>query len=207
MGLFPGTVELRGLERLPEGPCVLAPNHQSMVDLLVLYLLPRQYRTVIKRSLFLSPFGLSIWSAGYVPTASRSDPKGSASMLSACRTRLERGYDVLIFPEGTRARGWRLGRFKRGAFELAQSAEVPVVPIAIAGTNDVLHASSLRLCLRPLRIVLEVLEPIAPSAEGARALERACHRVLSTHVDGLRRELREAGQGPAEPSHQPSQGA
>lgn len=197
MGLFPGQVELRGFERLPEGACVLAANHQSMVDLLVLYLLPRPYRTVVKRALFWSPFGLNVWTAGYVPTPRRGDPRGSRAVLEGCRAWLARGYDVLIFPEGTRARDWRLGRFRRGAFELAEEARVPVVPVAIAGTNDILHRSSLRLCLRPLRIVLEVLDPVRPAEDGARGLEARTHAALAGRLDALRRELRVVhGQGP-----------
>lgn len=197
MRLFPGQVELRGFERLPEGPCVIAANHQSMVDLLVLYLLPRQYRTVVKRALYLSPFGVNVWAAGYVPTPSARDPRGPRAVLEGCRAWLSRGYDVLIFPEGTRAKHWRLGRFKRGAFDIATAAGVPVVPVVIAGTNDILHRSSVRLCLRPLRIVLEVLEPLPPGEDGAKGLEARTREALGGRLDAVRAELFERyGQGP-----------
>lgn len=199
MRMFPGQVELRGLENLQGGPYIIAANHQSMVDLLVLFLLPVSYRTVVKRSWFAPPFGLNIWTSGYVPTPKKGDPSGAQKVISGCADWLARGQHVLIFPEGTRSRGWQLQRFKRGAFELSTFSGCRVVPLAIAGTNDISHPSSFRFCFRPLRVILKVL-PALPLQPDAKALQAHCHETLSSAVGALRQELHEIhGQGPRVP--------
>lgn len=202
--LFPGLVELRGLEHLEGGPYVLAPNHQSMVDLLAMFWLPVDYRTVVKRSWFAPPFGLNIWTSGYVPTPKKGDPEGAKKVVEACHRWLQRGLHVLIFPEGTRARTWAVQGFKRGAFDLSVLSGRPVVPVAIAGTNDISHPSSLRFVLRPLRIIVEVLPPL-PVSDDPLALMASCHEVLSEAVGDLRAELLDTyGQGPVSAPEAPA---
>jgi len=199
MRMFRGQVDLRGLEHLEGGPYIIAANHQSTVDLLVLFLLPASYRTVVKRSWFAPPFGLNIWTSGYVPTPKKGDPQGAKKVIAGCAAWLARGQHVLIFPEGTRARGWQVQRFKRGAFELSAMSGCRVLPVAIAGTNDISHPSSLRFCLRPLRVIVQVL-PALPLVPEPKELQADCHDKLSSAVGALRRELKDVhGQGPSAP--------
>jgi 1-acyl-sn-glycerol-3-phosphate acyltransferase len=198
MRMFPGPVELRGLHHLEAGgPFILAANHQSVVDLLVLYRLPVEYRTVVKRSWLFTPFGLNIGAAGYVLTPRRGDPEGAAKVLEGCASWLARGVSVLIFPEGTRARGWEVQRLKRGAFDLAARTGVPVLPVAVAGTNDISHPSSLRFSFLPHTLLVEVLPPLRVGEGGSDALRERCREALSARVAALREELRVTrGQGP-----------
>lgn len=197
---IPIEVELRGAEHARGGPYVITPNHQSMIDLLVAYLLPLPFRTVVKRSWFFSPFGLNIAAAGYLATARSSDPASAARLLAGCRSWLARGISVLIFPEGTRAHAWRVGRFKRGAFELAADTGAPLLPVAIAGTNDVSHPTSLRFRYGGAWIIVEVLPPVSAAGKSGAELRDSCRALIDARVDALRAELRARhGQGPEAP--------
>ncbi|MCA9555796.1 MAG: 1-acyl-sn-glycerol-3-phosphate acyltransferase [Myxococcales bacterium] len=197
MDMFPGRVELRGLANLEGGPVILAANHQSVVDLLVLYKLPTAYRTVVKRSWLFSPFGVNIGAAGYVLTPKKGEEGGGARVVERCARWIARGVSVLIFPEGTRSRSWQVQRFKRGAFELAELTGAKVVPVAVAGTNDISHPSSFRFCFHPHTIIVEVMPPLALGQDGVEGLRERCYVALSARVDALRAELRVTrGQGP-----------
>lgn len=194
---LPFSVELRGLERARGGPFVIVANHQSVVDLLVTYLLPLPYRTVVRRDLFFTPMGFNMWAAGYVPTPRRGRPGGVQRLRADCARVLGRGLSVLLFPEGERAHGWSLGRFRPFAFDLAESARVPVLPVALAGTNDVGHPSTWRFSYGR-HVIVEVLDPLPSDGGDAQRLLAASRAALVDHVARLRAELRARfAQGPS----------
>jgi 1-acyl-sn-glycerol-3-phosphate acyltransferase len=198
---LPFRVELRGAETVGSGPYVITSNHQSVVDLLVLYKLPLWYRSVIKRSWFFTPFGFAIWLAGYLSTRRSSNSTTAARLLERCMGALREGTSLLMFPEGTRSHRWRLLRFRRGPFELALRAGAAVLPVAVAGTNDVAHPSSWRFSLKKV-IIVEVLPAICPRdfAGDSRLVRDRCRELVEKRVEALRDELwRRLGQGPAAP--------
>ena len=191
-------VELRGEDHARGGPFVVVPNHQSMVDLLALYLLPLSYRTVVKRTWSRTPLGLNMWLAGYVFTPRERSPEARARLFARCAAWMERGHGVLIFPEGTRAKGWALGPFRAGAFQLSAQTGRPLLPVAIAGTNDVSHPTSWRFSFARRGVIVEILPPIHPGDQRPRELARACREVIEARVRALRSELYATyGQGPA----------
>ena len=75
----------------------------------------------------------------------REDPEQAIATLNEARNRLVDGTSVLFFPEGTRSRNGQLKPFKKGAFKMAQDLQLPVLPITITGTRDILPAGSLSL--------------------------------------------------------------
>lgn len=191
---LPFSVELRGREHASGGPYVIVANHQSVVDLLVLYLLPLPYRTLARRALFFTPMGLNMWAAGYLPTPRRR-PDSLAQLMCACRRWLSARIAVLVFPEGARSDGVELGRFHRFAFDLASQAGVPVLPVALAGTNDVAPRGTWRFGYG-CHIVVDVLPPMPSGARDPPDLLEACRSTLSVRVAALREELRTRhGQG------------
>ncbi|MBU0551661.1 1-acyl-sn-glycerol-3-phosphate acyltransferase [Myxococcota bacterium] len=127
------SVRLCGLERLGPGPYVIIANHASILDLLLIFRLPLPLRVVIKRELLRSPLGLHLWLGGHI-IADRARRQEHARILHEAEAWLRLGISVVIFPEGRRSRDGRLGRLRRGAFELACRAQVPVLPLAIQGT-------------------------------------------------------------------------
>jgi len=190
---LPFRLELRGFDRIGPGPYVIVPNHQSVVDLLVTYRLPLSFRTVVKASWFDSPYGLAIRLAGYVPTRRSGDPESAARSLSACQGWPSRGISMLIFPEGTRSKAHRLRRFKRGPFELAVGAGVALLPVALAGTDDVAPPTTWRFSFGQ-RVIVEALEPVAVDGHDSHQLREVTRRRLASRVAELRAELR--GQKP-----------
>lgn len=195
---FPMGARLRGRENVGQGPYIICANHQSIIDLLVMYLVPLDYRTVVKRSWFRTPLGLNIWLAGYIPTQRTGDPDAAARLLRSCQRWLDSGISLMMFPEGTRARDWRVHRFRRGAFELAVQTQTPILPVAIAGTNDVSHPDHWRF-KAGCRIIVEVQPPIPVEGHDSHSLRAACREVISARVAELRAELRATNdQGPIE---------
>lgn len=177
-------------ERLVGGPsAVLASNHASMADILVLFAgLPVQIRFLAKRSVFRVPFlGWGIRAAGFIPV-DRGDARQGQAAVDAALRRLKGGRSVVVFPEETRSRNGELLPFKKGAALLAIRAGLPLVPIAIVGTFGVLPKGTLRSS--PGRVVIAVGEPIATAgrapadrAELTRTLREAIEKLRAEAID------------------------
>jgi len=132
------TVE--GRENLePHQPYVFACNHRSHVDPpSCMVALPGHLRFVGKQSLFKIPvFGDALRRSGQIPI-DRNDSAGARDALNANLDALRTRISVVLFPEGTRSEDGELGTFKKGAAVLAISAQVPLVPLAITGTEHIL---------------------------------------------------------------------
>jgi len=135
------TVEAEGWESVPEGACLFASNHQSMLDPpLIGGLIPREIAFVARKSLFDNPvFGGVIRACRAIPL-----DRGEADISAIRRTLavLAEGRALLIFPEGTRSMDGQLQPAKSGAGLLAIKSGVPVVPVRIRGIRDVLPRGS-----------------------------------------------------------------
>jgi 1-acyl-sn-glycerol-3-phosphate acyltransferase len=163
-------VRAEGLEKLdPRGAYVFVANHGSFMDIpALLASLPQQFRFFAKTGLFRIPFlGTHLRRAGHLPV-DRSSPRASLkSMQEAARIIGGRGVSVLNFPEGGRsAKGLR--EFKEGPAYIAIKAGVPVVPVAIVGTRELLPMGSINM--RSGKVVLRVGDPI--STVGMQAHDR-----------------------------------
>lgn len=112
-------------------------NHESQADPFLLSFLPWDMRWVAKESLFKQPVsGWAMRLGGDIPLR-RGDGDSVRTCLDECERALRAGISVMMFPEGTRAAGkGELLPFKDGAFHLAITAGVPILPIALAGTRD-----------------------------------------------------------------------
>jgi 1-acyl-sn-glycerol-3-phosphate acyltransferase len=156
-------VTLRGGENLTAGqPYILAANHQSQFDIFALQgYLNIDFRWLAKKELFKIPvFGLGMRQAGYIPI-DRSRGREAIKSLYAAAERIAAGASVIIFPEGTRSPDGHLQEFKSGGMVLAIKSGVPIVPIAICGTHDILPKG--KLLARPGRVTINVGRPIATS--------------------------------------------
>lgn len=115
-------------------PFVVVSNHASLADPLLLSFLPMDMRFVAKEELFHTPLvGWHLRLAGDIPVR-RGDDSSASAMYTACVDTLRRGLSVMIFPEGTRSRDGRLGRFRAGAFRVAVAAGASILPVALHGT-------------------------------------------------------------------------
>jgi 1-acyl-sn-glycerol-3-phosphate acyltransferase len=166
-------------------PCVFISNHQSLLDIWSLIpVLPVSVRFVAKRSLFLIPFfGWALTASGFISIDRRNRARAVRS-LTAAAERVRAGRPVLLFAEGTRSRNGRLGPFKRGAFHLAVSAGVPVVPVAISGSGRVLPPGGM-FRIRPGAIRVSFAPPIDAASYGPDGLDRLSADVRARIVEQL----------------------
>ena len=117
---------------------VMIANHQSFLDILVMFRLFVHFKWVSKIEMFRIPLiGWNMALNRYVKLR-RGDRESVTKMMQACEENLRDGNSILIFPEGTRSADGRLQAFKLGAFTLAQASRVPILPIVIEGTADAL---------------------------------------------------------------------
>jgi 1-acyl-sn-glycerol-3-phosphate acyltransferase len=122
----------RAVERqLPSGGFVLVANHPSLIDVVLLLSTHPALYCVVKGSVMRSPFVGSMLRYCNHIDAGDGDPVSGANVVQGAIERLRNGDPVLIFPEGTRSPRNGLAPFKKGAFAIAQAANVPVVPIRI----------------------------------------------------------------------------
>lgn len=165
-------VRVTGVERVrPEAAYVFASNHLSYMDTpLVLACIPSQFRFLAKKSLFKIPFlGHHLHRAGHIPVP-REDARASVRVMTeAARILRERNVSILAFPEGGRTDGV-LREFKEGAAYIAIKAGVPLVPLAVCGTREVLPMGSLHI--RGGTVRLSVGEPIPTAGLSLRERER-----------------------------------
>jgi 1-acyl-sn-glycerol-3-phosphate acyltransferase len=171
-------LEVRGLERLPGGACIVVANHASYLDGIVLTAaLPPDFSFVIKREAARVPVvGLLLrrLRSHFVDRFDRNAGRADAGQLMKSA---QRGHPIGIFPEGTFIAAPGLRPFQRGAFVTACRAELPVVPAGIRGTRRALGAGTLLLRAGP--IVVELGAPLAPggrtlaAAEALRAAARS----------------------------------
>lgn len=146
--------------RLRSQPVVYVVNHQSMVDILAVYATKLPFLWVSKSANFHAPFlGWNMWLNGYVPLR-RGHLPSIRRMLRVCESRIKEGASLCVFPEGTRSPDGELRPFYRGAFWIAVRNRVPVVPIVIEGTADILPKG--QVGIDPGPVVIRVLEPIHP---------------------------------------------
>jgi 1-acyl-sn-glycerol-3-phosphate acyltransferase len=154
------SVRIRGREKLdPNQVYVIVANHLSLLDILVLFRLFAHFKWVSKIENFQVPFiGWNMSLNRYIRLR-RGDRESIQQMFSECERTLAEGSSILMFPEGTRSPNGRLRSFRPGAFELAQRAGRPILPVAIHGTAEALPKRGFILRGRH-RISLSILDAI-----------------------------------------------
>ncbi len=134
---------------------IFIANHQGYYDIFALSgYLPVQLRWVSKASLFRVPFmGWAMSAARYIPVE-RGDRKKSYQAFLTTIESVKAGNSVVIFPEGTRSEDGTIGPFKKGSQLLAQRADVPMVPVTITGTRNIIRKGSMMIHPGLVRIII-----------------------------------------------------
>src|SRR5437899_10544700 len=148
-------VRVEGLERIPrDGPVVYASNHSSMFDIWALAAtLPGSVRFVGKQELVKIPLvGRAMVIAGHV-VVDRTHPRRAVDAYTRAGAVIKGGVSGVVFPEGTRSRIGQRPPFKNAPFGLAIAAQVPVVPVYVHHTFELLPKGGIRLRPRPIPIL------------------------------------------------------
>ena len=153
-------IRVHGVEHVQRGrPYVYMANHASLIDTPALFAyLPYQFRIMAKKSLFNVPFmGWHLRTAGHFPI-DQQNPRKTALSLRRVIEGVKNGRSLAVFPEGRRTDDGQLQKFETGAFKIALRAGVPIVPVTIRGTFEMLPRTS--LAPRPGRVDVIISEPI-----------------------------------------------
>lgn len=157
-----------------EKPAVIISNHQSHLDLMCLLMLTPKMVVITNEWVWRNPiYGPLIRRAEFVPAA-----EGVENYMPQLRSLVERGYSIMVFPEGTRSEDCRILRFHKGAFHLAQELGLDIVPVCLNGVGYVLPKRE--LMLRKGHISVTVGKRVSASdtswGEDPRSRTQAFHR-------------------------------
>jgi len=171
-------VKLVGRRNLPTCTAVYASNHLSYYDTPVLFgKLPFQLRILAKQALWPIPFiGWYLNRSGQVPVDAHSSRSAVAGLLRGVKT-LKSGLPLVIFPEGGRSPEGTMTPFQSGAAFMAIKAQVPLVPLALVGTYEMLPIHCYSLTPRPLKIVVGT--PISTEGLTTRDAEALTERLYA----------------------------
>ncbi len=172
-------VTVLGADKLPTGPAVFASNHLSYMDTPVLFAhLPFQFRILAKQSLWKIPFiGWHLHRSGQVPV-DQSTARSSVGSLGLAVAALKAGMPIVLFPEGGRAASGQTGPFLSGAAVMSIKAQVPLIPVTLVGTWQLLPIHTYTLRPRPLLLILG--DPIPTLGLTTRDAEALTQQVFDT---------------------------
>jgi 1-acyl-sn-glycerol-3-phosphate acyltransferase len=154
--ITPVRVVVEGAENAdPEGTYVVVLNHQSQYDIFVVYgWLKLDLKWVLKAELRKVPgVGIGCKMAGHI-FVDRGNPQQTRQAVSDALDRVGDGVGILFFVEGTRSLDGKLLPFKKGAFRMATTQGLPILPVTLVGTRDVQAAKSLKILPGKVRMVI-----------------------------------------------------
>ncbi|MBN2349569.1 MAG: AMP-binding protein [Bacteroidales bacterium] len=173
-----------GTANIPEGPCIIAPNHQSFFD--GFFIISFLKRKIMNRTYFYAKE--KHWRRRWMQfLANRNNVilmdlnKDLKTSIQKMAEVLRKGKNIIIFPEGTRTRDGNLGKFKKTFAILSQELNVPVIPVAINGSYKALPAGAWfpRLFTK---VSIKFLQPIYPSTYNYNSLREKVYDTVASHI-------------------------
>jgi len=180
-------VKVEGRENLEQDQSyVFVANHQGAFDIFLIYgFLGRNFKWMMKRSLANIPFiGYSCRRSHQIFVDKRG-PKKIKETYDRAREILKEGYSVTVFPEGARSFTGHMGIFRKGAFALADELQLPVVPLTINGSFDILprQRGFNFITWHPLRLTIH--QPIYPIGQGPENVDATLRQAYDSVMSGL----------------------
>lgn len=187
-------VHIEGRQNInPKTSYVFVANHQGFFDIFLIYAhLGHNLRWMMKKEIkkmFL--IGKACESAGQI-FVDKSGPKAIQRTYNQAREMLKGGASVVIFPEGSRTHTGQIGTFRKGAFQLANELQLPVVPLTIDGSFDILprSASTPIVNWHPLRLTIhQPIQPRGKSMENELAIMHESYDTIQSALPANRRNL------------------
>ncbi len=176
-------VTVRGREHVPDGPCIVAANHASYIDAFVLGLaLPPRFGFVAKKELGRNPLLDIVLRRMGTRYVERNDTHQSIDDAERLLSDTSQGRSLIFFPEGTFTRAPGLRPFRMGAFLAAANAGMPVLPVALRGTRNILRGSD--WFPHHGHVEIRILPPLRadrPGWQGAVALKQQVREHILQH--------------------------
>lgn len=155
------TLHVNGQDNIPKENCLFVSNHQGLLDIpVILCAVNKSIGFIAKKELEKYRLASDWMKEVHSVFIDRSNIRDSIKSINEGIENLKKGYNMAIFPEGTRSRGPKLGIFKKGSMKLALKSGVLVVPIAIDGTYKVLEANGGKVS--PAKVTVTILKPLDP---------------------------------------------
>ncbi|GHU71936.1 hypothetical protein FACS189413_14300 [Bacteroidia bacterium] len=179
-------VKITGREKLNKKQSyIFVGNHQGIYDIFLLYgYLGFPIKWIMKQSLRKIWFvGKACESAGFI-FVDNSSPIAAAKTIKEAEKRLTNGASIAIFPEGSRTHDGKLGKFKKGAYQMALDMKLPIVPVTVNGSFEVMPRSGVRLMPHKLEVIIH--EPIITESFDVGDL-----RAAATTIRALSEQSRE----------------
>ena len=176
---------VEGLENIEKDkPYVVVINHQSMVDIMMLYLVPMTFRWVSKREVYRIPFiGRFLMLHGDITIDRKQGSKAMRKVMEQGKMWLDRGVSVAMFPEGTRSKDGEIHRFKAGAFALAKDAGVAILPVIMDGSSTLIKPSKMMNWRN--EFIIKVLPAISAEQVAATEQSELMEQTQATMIEAL----------------------
>ncbi|XP_010300062.1 1-acyl-sn-glycerol-3-phosphate acyltransferase alpha [Balearica regulorum gibbericeps] len=176
--IFGVKIVVKGKENLrTKRPFVLVLNHQTSLDIMVMMeILPSRCVPIAKKEiLYMGTFGIACWLSGLIFIDRKKKQESITVLTEVAQSLHKENLCVLIFPEGTRSRSGSLLPFKRGAFQLAVRAQVPVIPVVISSYRDFYNAKEKRFT--PGKSIIQILPEVETLGLGPDDVPRLTEQV------------------------------
>jgi 1-acyl-sn-glycerol-3-phosphate acyltransferase len=178
-------VKVIGLENIQEGQnYIFLSNHQSFLDIPILTVsIPFMARFIYRDSLHKVPFfGSSLKKSPHI-SINKEDIKKAMLSLEKAAFEIQNGKSVLIFPEGTRTSNGKISNFKRGGFQLAVKATVPLIPVAISGSFNSMPKGT--WLIKPQKVFVIFGKPRIVKKDMTRAEEFELMNTIKSDIEDL----------------------
>ena len=183
-------VKVEGRENLKDGESyVFMSNHQGAFDIFLIYgFLGKNFKWLMKYQLFSIPFVGATCRASKHIAVDRRGPKRIRETYDKARATLRNGMSVVIFPEGARSFTGHMAKLKRGGFMLADELQLPIVPLTINGSFNVMpRTQDMHFAVHhPLRLTIH--KPIYPVSQGEENMARMMEEVYDSIQGSLTKE-------------------
>jgi 1-acyl-sn-glycerol-3-phosphate acyltransferase len=165
---------------------IYMPNHLSLIDGPMMFIvLPCFMRVIVKKELFRIPFlAQAMRAAEFIPVDRKGQQGGRRAIQRAAGLIREKGHSFLIFPEGTRSLDGELQRFRRGGFYLALETGVPIVPISIIGSYELMPKRA--FFTKRGTILVKIHPPVSVEGYDVSTMPRLIEKVRESVAAGIR---------------------
>ena len=184
-------VHVEGREHIaPRQSYVIIPNHQGAFDIFLVYgFIGRNFKWMLKKELRDMPLvGKACEAAGFIFVDQKGGPKALKETHDRARAILQDGISLVVFPEGARTFDGNMTRFKRGAFQLADELQLPLLPVTINGSFQVLPRTRGFNFIDWHPLSMTIHAPIPPQGQGTEAEHDAMQQAWDIIASALKNE-------------------